>query len=61
MFFLLTSPYFDGKASNSRDAINIDKPVLENIKKMFSKALSKIFEKEVPEIKQRNETVSILY
>ncbi len=57
VFVLFTSKYFDGKASNNREAIDIDKPTLDKIKRIFRKNIKKLFEHEIPEISKRNDKI----
>jgi hypothetical protein len=53
MFFLLFSDYFNGQVDAARQTINM--PELDRVKKLFRNEITKIIDKEVPQIAQRNQ------
>lgn len=61
MLFIFSSSFFDGKASNTREDIDLDRTTFEQIKTIFKDQIKEILQIEVPEIDIRNKaTVKVL-
>lgn len=55
MLFIFSSSFFDGKASNTREDVDLDRTTFEQIKSVFKDQIKAILKIEVPEIEKRNE------
>lgn len=57
VIFLLYSTLFVGKVNTSRDELTLTENEKNNIKRIFREKISEILNKEIPQIKKKNETI----